>query len=251
MPSAGVRVALALLCALGSAACTRPGQGGPHAAPGQIDFTSPGAPPSWPGFSQDAPPPELTDADVERIATRIDRQRVPAPGGEHPSRGAKNARITLQLWSDFECPFCVQVAPTLARIEQRYRGRLRLVWWNYPLPSHTRARPAARAALAAFELGGNQQFWKLHDWLFSPQAELSDDGLRQAAARLGLDGERIAQAARSHAYDERIDLDINAADLAGIEGTPAVLINDYYLIGARHEAEYALVVERALRDSGG
>lgn len=248
---------LALLCALGSAACTRPGQVGADAAPGQIDLTSPGSPASFPGFGQDAPAPELTDADVERIATRIDRQRVPPPG-DRPSRGAGRPRVTLQVWSDFECPFCSQVAPTLARIEQRYRGRLRLVWWNYPLPSHPRARPAARAALAAFELGGNRPFWKLHDWLFSPQADLSDEGLRRAAAQLGLDAERIARAARSNDYDERIDLDINAAELAGIDGTPAVLLSGdylanahYYLIGARHEAEYALVIERLLRESGG
>lgn len=254
MPSKVVRVALALLCALGSAACSRPGQAGADAAPGQIDFTSPGAPPSWPGFGQNAPAPELTDADVERIATRVDRMRVP-PSPNGPSRGADRAFVTLQLWSDFECPFCVQVVPTLARLEQRYRGRLRLVWRNYPLPSHPRARPAARAAMAAYELGGNEQFWKLHDWLFSPQADLSDGGLRRAAARLGLDAERIVKAAQSSAYDERIDLDMNAADLAGLEGTPAVLLSGtyahhYYLIGARHEAEYAIVIERLLRDFG-
>ncbi|HYJ11852.1 MAG TPA: DsbA family protein [Polyangiaceae bacterium] len=251
MPCAGVRVALALLCALGSAACTRPGQSGADTAPGQIDFTSPGAPPSWPGFGQDAPAPELTDGDVERIATRIDRMRVPRAGGDLPSKGPKHSPITLQVWSDFECPFCVQVAPTLVRIEQRYRGRIRLVWRNYPLPSHPRARPAARAALAAFDLGGSEQFWKFHDWLFSQEGDPSDDGLKSAAARLGLDATRIVRAAQSNVYDERIDRDVNAADLAGIEGTPSVLINDYHLLGARHEAEYAIVIERLLRQSGG
>jgi protein-disulfide isomerase len=248
MLHAGVRASLALVCLLGSAACSRPGQAGAGSA-GQIDFTSPGSP-RWPGFGQDAQAPEPTDADVERIALRVPRERVPVPGRENPAKGPANARVTLQVWSDFECPFCVQVAPTLGRIEQRYRGRVRLVWWNYPLPSHEAARPAARAALAAFELGGNTQFWRLHDWLYSPQADLSFEGLSRGAARLGLDGARIARAARGDQYDERINLDMQAGELAGIEGTPAVFINDYYLMGARPEAEYAVVVERALREAG-
>lgn len=241
-----VRATLALLCALGSVACGRPGQAGAETAPNQIDFTSPGSP-RWPGFGQDAPAPELTDADVEQVATKVDPTRVPVPES-NPSKGPGDARVTLQVWSDFECPFCVQVAPTLARLEQRYRGRIRLVWWNYPLPSHERARPAARAARAAFELGGDAQFWKLHDWLFSPRADLSDAGLSQAVAQLRLDP-RVASAARDTTYDKRIEVDMNTADLAGVEGTPAVFINQYYMMGARHEAEYALVVERALRES--
>lgn len=247
MLRAGVRATLALLCALGSVACGRPGQAGAETAPNQIDFTSPGSP-RWPGFGQDAPAPELTDADVEQIATKLDRGRVPASQPRNPSRGSAKAPVTLQVWSDFECPFCIQVAPTLARLEQRYRDRLRLVWWNYPLPSHPRARPAARAARAAFELGGNSQFWKLHDWLFSPRADLSDVGLSRAVSQLGLDP-RIAGAPQSSEYDREIDVDVSTADLVGVEGTPAVLINDYYMMGARHEAEYALVIERALREA--
>jgi protein-disulfide isomerase len=240
------RATLALLCALGSVACGRPGQAGAETAPNHIDFTSPGSP-RWPGFGQDAPAPALTDADVERIATRVEAARVPDPGNS-PSKGPAAARVVLQVWSDFECPFCVQVAPTLARLEQRYRGRLRLVWRNYPLPSHERARPAARAARAAFELGGDVQFWKLHDWLYSPQADLSDQGLQKAVAQLGLDP-RVAGAAHSREYDARVDVDLSAADIAGVEGTPAVFINQYYLMGARHEAEYAIVIERALRET--
>ena len=246
---AGARSWLALLCALGSVACTRPGQAGAETAPGQIDFTSPGSP-SWPALEPEAAPPELTDADVERIATRVPRERVPSVSSDNPSKGPDGARVTLQVFSDFECSFCVRAAPSLMRVEARFRGRLRLVWRNYPLPSHERARPAARAALAAFSLGGADKFWKLHDWLYSPEGDLSDAGLHQAALRLGLDAARFEQLSRSPASERRIATDMAAGDAAGIEGTPAVFINDYYLMGARHEAEYALVVQRALREAG-
>jgi len=128
---------------------------------------------------------------------------------------------------------------------------VRLIWRNYPLPAHQRARSAARMALIAFELGGSTKFWQLHDWLYSPQADLSDAGLRRAALRLGLDTHRLDQALGSPKYETLIDADVGAGDLAGVEGTPAVFVNRYYMMGARFEAEYAIVVERALRESGG
>jgi protein-disulfide isomerase len=246
--------ALALLSALGSVACgggfsssERASQAG--AQPGQIDFTSPGSP-AWPGFEAEASGPELSDADVEQVAKLVAAERVPLVGPENPSKGPVSARVVLQIFSDFECPFCVRVAPTLSRIEARFRGRLRLVWRNFPLPSHERARPAARMALASFEHGGSSQFWEAHDWLFSAQADLSDAGLRRAALRLGVGASQVDQALGSAKYEQQITTDVSAGDLAGVEGTPAVFINRYYMMGARSEAEYAIVVERALRESG-
>ena len=257
-PSYGARVALALLCALGSVACERPGRAG--AKSGEIDVTSPGGP-RWPAFEEPGEQPttrdgteqdrrRLTDADVEQIATKLPHERVPPVSAQNPAKGPATAKVTLQVFSDFECPFCVRSAPTLDDVEERYHGRLRLVWRNYPLPAHERARPAARAALAAFAQGGSGQFWKFHDWLYSPQADLSDAGLKQAAAKLALDPARFEQAVSTTQYDAQINADMAAGDTAGIEGTPAAFINDYYLMGARSEAEYTLVIERALREAG-
>jgi protein-disulfide isomerase len=249
-PAYGARVALALLCALGSVACERPGQAGaPQPRSGEIDVTSPGGP-RWPAFEEPGEEPKLTDADVEQIATKLPHERVPLVSAQNPAKGPANAKVTLQVFSDFECPFCVRAAPTLDDVEERYHGRLRLVWRNYPLPAHERARPAARAALAAFAQGGSEQFWKFHDWLYSPQADLTDAGLKRAAAKLSLDPARFEQALGTTQYDAQINADMAAGDAAGIEGTPAAFINDYYLMGARSESEYALVIERALREAG-
>lgn len=244
----GTRAALALLCALGSVACQRPGQA--DARTSQIDMTSPGSP-TWPVPEPEAAAdePPLTDADVDQLAVKVTPQRVPGVSPANPAMGPADAKVTLQVFSDFECPFCVRAAPTLADVEERFHGRLRMVWRNYPLPSHERARPAARASLAAFASGGSAQFWKLHDLFYSAQADLSDAGMGRAAAKLGLDPAVIEQAARSKQYDALIDADMAAGDAAGIEGTPAVFINDYYLMGARSQAEYAIVVERALREA--
>ena len=114
---------------------------------------------------------------------------------------------------------------------------------------HPRARPAARAALAAFNQGGSSAFWKLHDWLYSARADLSDAGLSRAARELSLDVAKVEQAVRSSQFDPAIDADMAAGDAAGIEGTPATFINDYYLMGAFPASAYAVVIERALREA--
>lgn len=240
------RGALALLCVLGSVACERPGQAPPS---GQIDLTSPGGA-SWPVLEPDDPAVPLTDADVEQIATKVPRSRVPVIPAWSPVKGPASASVTIQIFSDFECPFCVRAAPTFGDVEARYRGRLRLVWRNYPLPSHARARPAARAALSAMAQGGSEKFWLMHDWLYSPAADLSDAGLARGAQKLKLDPAQVSAAVQSKQLDPQLDADMAAGDAAGIEGTPAAFINDYYVMGARSEAEYAVVIERALREAG-
>jgi protein-disulfide isomerase len=239
---------LALGCALGSIACSA--QRSSQAAPpsGQIDLTSPGGP-SWPLLEPEPDAAPLTDDDVERIAQRVPHAKVPQPSARNPSKGPASAKVLLQVFSDFECPFCVRLAPTLDDVEAQFAGKIRVVWRNYPLPSHQRARPAARAALYAFDQGGSAPFWKLHDFFYSPQGDLSDAGLRKAASKLGLDPAQLERAASDGTYDPRIDADVAAGDAASIEGTPAVFINDYYVMGARREAEYAIVIERALREA--
>lgn len=234
------RGVLALLGALGPIACQRSGQG---RAP-ETQSASPG--PGWSGEEQARP---LTDADVELLAKRVPRERVPRVSDKNPSKGPADAPVTLQVFSDFECPFCVDAAPALDSVEQRYHGRIRLVWRNYPLPSHPRARPAARAALAAFAIGGSSTFWGYHDVLYSAEGDLSDAGLARAAKRLSLDPAAIEQASKSSQYDAAIDADVKAGNDAGIEGTPAAFINDYYTVGALSDAQYALIVERALREA--
>lgn len=243
----GARAVLALSCALGSVACERPGQG--HANRGEIDATSPSGA-RWPGFEAEPAEPKLTDADVEQVAVKLPHQKVPPVSAQNPGRGPASAKVILQVFSDFECPFCVRSAPTLDDVVEQFATRVRLVWRNYPLPMHARARPAARAALAARAQGGDDAFWKLHDWLYGPQADLSDAGLKQAASKLSLDAARFEQALRDPALDRQIDADMAAGDAAGIEGTPAVYINDYYMMGARSHAEYRIVIERALREAG-
>jgi len=78
--------------------------------------------------------------------------RVPVDGA--PQRGPDDALVTIVVFSDFQCPFCSRLLPTLSALRERYGNDLRVVWRNNPLPFHQDAMPAAEAAAEAFAQGG-------------------------------------------------------------------------------------------------
>src|SRR5262249_13295327 len=92
-----------------------------------------------------------------------------AEAGKSRWRGDKDAKVTIVLWSDFQCPFCARVEPTLDKLRKTYGKKVRIVWKNLPLPFHQNAMRAAEAAMAAGEQG---KFWEMHDLLFKNQQAL-------------------------------------------------------------------------------
>lgn len=176
-----------------------------------------------------------------------DRKEVSAPTAQSPTRGPKNAKLVVQIFSDFECPFCKRVLPTLKELEQRYPGNVRFVWRHLPLAFHRRARAAARAAMEARAQKGDAGFWQMHDLLFEDQKQLGDDDLKAKAAKLGLDLARFEAALSDGRHDAAIDHDLDAAQNAGINGTPAFVINGYYLAGAQSISAFRRVAEYALK----
>src|SRR5262249_39059598 len=101
-----------------------------------------------------------------------------------PTRGPAMAPVTIVEFSDFHCPFCRQVLPTLAQIMARYGDKIRLVFRDYPIeqlhPGATKAHHAARCA------GEQGKFWGYHDALFV-NAPARPERFEQIAQDVGLD----------------------------------------------------------------
>src|SRR5690606_11401955 len=121
----------------------------------------------------------------------IPRFAVPVEGA--PSQGADAALVTVVVFSDFECPYCRDAAPALARVLAS--RPVRLYFRHLPLPFHERAALAAEAAEEARAQGGDPAFWRYHDALFE-SGELGESALVAHATRLGLDAERFRVALR-------------------------------------------------------
>ena len=87
-------------------------------------------------------------------------------------------------FSDFECPYCSGLFPTLRRVEETYKDKIRIVYRQFPLNNiHPHAQKAAEASLCAND---QDKFWQLHDAMFADQQNLTIEDLKSKAASLSL-----------------------------------------------------------------
>lgn len=175
-----------------------------------------------------------------------ERKELPAPTADNPSRGPLNAPIVIHEFADFQCPFCQRVEKTLRELDKEFPNKLRFVWHDYPLSFHEHARPAAIVARETRAQQGDAGFWKMHDLLFSSDAVLTDSTLAQHAAALHLDAARLSAAQSDGRFDGVLEKDQALAEAAGIRGTPAFVINGYYLSGAQPLKAFKRLIRYAL-----
>jgi protein-disulfide isomerase len=155
----------------------------------------------------------------------------------NPVWGSRVAPVTIVEFSDFQCPFCSRVEPTLDQLQTEYGPtKLRIVWKNNPLPFHQNAMPAAEAGAGVLALAGSDAFWKFHDAAFKHQSDLSraayetwatDAGVSPADLALlkaGLDG---------HRWQRDVDKDMDEGKAIGVTGTPTFFINGVEISGAQ------------------
>lgn len=176
------------------------------------------------------------------------RKDVEPPSADNPSKGNADAKVTVQVFGDFQCPYCLRVLPTLAEVEQKFAGQVRVVWRNYPLPFHTEAALAAEAAQEVFVQKGAAAFWKYHDLLFAAQmgGGLGRSNLEKLAKGTGVDMRRFRAALDAHRHRAVVERDVVAGDKAGIRGIPAFVINGYFVQGAQPASVFERVITRAL-----
>lgn len=184
-----------------------------------------------------------------KAAPEPEKKLLPAPGKDTPFKGPENAKIVIQEFSDFQCPFCSKVGPTLAQIMEERPKDVKVVWRHMPASFHPDAPLAAEAAQEAYAQAGNEGFWKYHDKLFGNQAALKRPDLEKYAEELGLDMPRFRAALDSREHKPRVDRDLELAQKAGIVGTPGFVINGYFLSGAQPLPVFKKVIKLALRGS--
>jgi protein-disulfide isomerase len=149
----------------------------------------------------------------------------PAPKGA-PSAGKEAAKVELHIFSDFECPFCKQVTPTLALIKERFSDKVRFVWRDRPGEGHALGKVAAHAAREALAQKGDAGFWAFHDELFTlaKTPDFTREGFEKAAEKQGLDVSALRSALDAGKHGPAIDADLQAAAAAGISGTPSFVV---------------------------
>ena len=162
-----------------------------------------------------------------------------------PAKGPATAPVTIVEFSDFECPYCGGLFPTLKQVEKNYEGKIRIVYRQFPLANiHPHAEKAAEASLCAFD---QQHFWEFHDSMFGNQKELSIADLKQRAVDLKLDTAKFNECLDSGRQVASIQRDIQEGARAGVTGTPAMFINGRLLSGNQPYAEIKEIIEDELQ----
>lgn len=187
----------------------------------------------------------LYDAIIDRIpdpATRPE-PRAAVQVGDAPARGPEGAPITIVEFADFQCPYCARAQPTLQALEAKYKGRLRVVFMNDPLPFHHDAPLAAEAAMAAHAQG---RFWPMHDLLFSHEGPLTRDDLARYASVVGLDMKDFLRTLDEGSLGARVQRDVEEAGRLRVNGTPTFFINGVRLDGAQPPSRFEQIIDKEL-----
>lgn len=151
---------------------------------------------------------------------------------DDPARGASDALVTLVVFTDLQCPFCVRFASTLSRLQQTHKDKsLRVVVKHLPLPTHPHALTAARVAEGVRATRGDEAFFRFHDLAFEHQEEMSQEALVSWAASAGADAQEIERGLADGTWDRKVKADMALAKRLGVLGTPHSFINGRSLQG--------------------
>lgn len=173
--------------------------------------------------------------------------KVATVAEDRPIRGARNAPITVVEYSDFECPYCRAVSPTLQEVLVAYGDKVRLVYKHNPLSFHATAEPAARY-FEAIALQNEEEAWRFHDLVFQQQRNLSRgiEAVQEIAATLNVDHARLERELQSDAVTQRIAADRAEAERFGFDGTPAFVINGVSLVGNHPKRDFDRIIRKML-----
>ncbi len=163
-----------------------------------------------------------------------------------PQRGDTDAQVTMIEFSDFQCPYCQQVKDSLDQAYKKYSGKVKHVYYNFPLTQiHEFAYKAAEAGYCANE---QKKFWDYREEFFARQRDFSQnrtiqdeqarlkanlDILRAVAKAAKIDADPFISCIEAGKYTQRVQQDLDTGRAAGVSGTPAIYLNGRPLRGAK------------------
>ncbi|MEZ5286545.1 MAG: thioredoxin domain-containing protein [Vicinamibacterales bacterium] len=181
------------------------------------------------------------------VRVLLDPPRMEVALGEAPSTGDAGAPVTIVEFSDYQCPFCGRVTPTMARVMEEYDGKIRRVFKDFPLPSHPQAPKAAEAARCAGDQG---KYWEMHERLFANQQALQVADLKKTAGQIGLDQAKFDQCLDTGRFTAQVEADVAQGEALGVNSTPTLYINGRPLIGAQPYELFKQVIDEELARAG-
>ena len=154
-------------------------------------------------------------------------QKILEKGITGPSRGPKDAAVTIVEFGDLQCPACKAAQPVIEGLVAA-EPTARFVFQNFPLEMHNWA---AKGAAYADCVGraSNDGFWKFIAKTYETQsditAENADEKLTALADGAGLKGSDIAACSRTPATKAHVEASVALGKAVNVNGTPTLFIN--------------------------
>lgn len=143
--------------------------------------------------------------------------------------GPANAPVTIEFFSDMQCPQCARYEPMVKSIRGEFADKVRMVIRHFPVKSHEHAELAACAAEAA---ANQHKFWEMAEALYKTQwmwakAPAPRAIILDQAKQLGLDIDQFQKDMDGMDVRERIGNDQHHGQSIGVKTVPSVVINGY------------------------
>jgi protein-disulfide isomerase len=188
---------------------------------------------------------ELRAKNAGSVKVMFDPPRYTVPTTDKdPVRGNAAAPITIVEFSDYQCPYCARVTPTLARVRETYGDKVKIIYKDYPLPNHPQAQKAAEAARCA---GEQKKYWEMHDAMFANQQALQVPGLKQTARAIGLDGTAFDQCLDSGKWEATVRQGAELGEKMGVNSTPTLYVNGRPVVGAMPFESFKAIIDEELQ----
>ncbi|MEK6977519.1 MAG: thioredoxin domain-containing protein [Candidatus Hydrothermarchaeota archaeon] len=165
----------------------------------------------------------------------IDEARRISATEDDPSMGPEDAPVTVVVFGDFECPYTKITFLTLNRIVEEYKGKVRVVYRDFPNPRLPSAEMAAEAAGCAQEGG---KYWEYAFQLFKNQGNLTAQNLLSYAREAGLNGDGFEGCLASKRMEADVRQDLRDGRMLGVTGTPTFFVNGRRSVGSVSISEF-------------
>jgi protein-disulfide isomerase len=144
-----------------------------------------------------------------------------------PALGPADVPVTIVEFSDLQCPYCKQAQPTIDKLLSEEKNA-RLVFQNFPLPSHNWAAKGSDYADCVAKTS-SEAFWKFMHSVYDGQADITaenaDEKLTAMAEQAGVKGSEVAKCAATPETAGRVQHSIALGASVDVSSTPTLFIN--------------------------
>jgi protein-disulfide isomerase len=170
---------------------------------------------------------------------------------DRPYWGDKNSKVVVVEFSDFQCPYCEKAHKMVKEnLQPVYKDKILFVYKQFPLNFHNWAKDASVFSLCAYKQG-NEYFWKMHDFFFDNQQNITKESFKQESLQyaedIGLNKKEVKKCFEEKETLKEVEKDIAEGQIVEVSGTPTFFINGQKIVGVGSFQDFKDIIDEQLK----